>query len=86
MDHFQSRLSLFTLGKRPPRLANGSDTNSDVLGASYLFGEKMASEERSVADKGGHVVEKRFVDLTADDVHDGLERSVTAFRRHVQQT
>lgn len=46
----------------------------------------MASEERSVADKGGHVVKKRFVDLTANDVHDGLERSVTALCRHVQQT
>lgn len=85
-DHLQSRLLLFTFGEGPSHLAKGSDANSDVLGGSCLFSKKMAGEERSVANKGGHVVEERFVKLVANDVHDGLERLMTAIRRHLQQT
>lgn len=86
VDHFQSRLLFLTFGKRPSHPAKGSDAESDVLCGSYFLSEKMAGEESSVADKGGHIVEERFVDLAANDVHDGLERLVTAIRRHLKQT
>lgn len=85
VNHFQSRLLFLTFGKRPSHLAKGSDAESDVFGCSYLLGEQMAGEKSSVADKGGHVVKERVVDLAANDVHDGFERLVTAIRRHLDQ-